>query len=141
MKVRFFLTRFSLLLSATILSHSVLLVPPQAMAQEPKRWRDGDTLWYELDSLPPLPSDFRPIDTLRWHLPPHTVPYKPQQGLKGGYEAVKFPYHMPYWTIYRRSVTRWGITFSVGQPSPYAPYPSANALDAEVLSMPLNRPR
>ena len=53
----------------------------------------------------------------------------------------KFDYRLPYWNIYRRSFTRWGITFSTGQPDPFNPYPASNALDASVTSHPLNRPR
>jgi hypothetical protein len=52
------------------------------------------------------------------------------------YGPIKFEYKLPYWNIYRRSITVWGITFSTGHPDPFVPYPQA-AQSADVLSMPL----
>ncbi len=116
----------------------------RVMAQKPRRWVAGDTLWMEIDSIPTMPSDEELViesllvvypdldlsimhtDTLyRYKLPEH----------------ITIDYRLPYWSVYRRSVTLWGITFSVGQINPYAPYPAAAAQDATVLSFPLQHPR
>ncbi|MBQ5624037.1 MAG: hypothetical protein IIU91_08665, partial [Alistipes sp.] len=59
----------------------------------------------------------------------------------GGEQVIKFEYEIPYWSIYRRSFKLWGITFSTGQPSPFAPYPAQNEQDASVLSFPMPKPR
>ena len=138
MRARFYLIFLSL--AALILLRLPPIVHSMAVEQEPQRWQSGDTLWFEVDSLPFLPSDQAIIDSLRWHLPSHTTPNAPFGPLKPSYRAVKLNYNIPYWSIYRHSITIWGITFSAGQPSPYAPYPAANSLDAEVLSFPLNHP-
>ncbi|MBR5864188.1 MAG: hypothetical protein IKY76_06465 [Alistipes sp.] len=116
-----------------------------AAEQQPRRWQSGDTTWYEIDSLPALPSP-EEWDSLRmvWDslhgewIAPVVAPEEPTPHLPAGY---KFDYRLPYWNIYRRSFTRWGITFSTGQPDPFNPYPASNALDASVTSHPLNRPR
>lgn len=114
----------------------------RAAPQEPRRWLSGDTLWMEIDSLPALPSS--PLhDSLGLHLLPlHTqsdmrVDMTPSRPLP----RVEFNYYVPYWSIYRRSVTVWGITFSTGQPSPLMPYPAGRSQDATVLSFPLQPPR
>ena len=116
-----------------------------AAEQQPRRWRSGDTIWYEIDSLPALPSPAE-WDSLRmvwdslhgeWISP--IVP--PEQAAPHLPAEFRFDYRLPYWNIYRRSFTRWGITFSTGQPDPFNPYPASNALDASVTSHPLNRPR
>ena len=118
-----------------------------ASAQEPRRWRSGDTVWYEIDSIPYLPSA-QEQDSLRmlwdslhgaWY-PPMRLDNVHQPSLTLP-ETAKINYHLPYWNVYRRSFTHWGITFSTGQPNPYNPYPEANALDASVTSHPLNRPK
>lgn len=118
-----------------------------AAEQEPRRWQSGDTIWYEIDSIPALPSDAE-WDSLQmvwdslhgdWYPPlkddnVHTLrPSLPAR--------VELNYRLPYWNVYRRSFTRWGITFSTGQGDPYNPYPASNALDASVTSHPLNRPK
>lgn len=114
---------------------------PVAVAQQPRQWRSGDTLWYEIDSVPYFPANPAFADSMfRW-----------QDGLKyihdrdfysspqhEQYAPVKLDYKIPYWSVYRRSITVWGITFSTGQPNPYEPYPEA-AQSADVLSMPLNK--
>lgn len=118
-----------------------------AAAQEPRRWQSGDTIWYEIDSLPALPSP-EEWDSLQmvwdslhgdWYPPlkgdnVHTT----QPALPA---HVELNYRLPYWNVYRRSFTRWGITFSTGQGNPYNPYPASNTLDAAVTSHPLNRPK
>ena len=118
-----------------------------ASAQEPKRWKNGDTIWYEIDSIPYLPST-QEQDSLRmlgdslhgaWY-PPMLLDNVHQPSLTLPATA-KIDYHLPYWNVYRRSFTYWGITFSTGQPNPYNPYPESNALDASVISHPLNRPK
>lgn len=118
-----------------------------ATAQEPQRWQSGDTTWYEIDSIPYLPS-VRDRDSLimvgdslhkAWY-PPMQLDNIHQQIFTLPASA-KFTYRLPYWNVYRRSFTHWGITFSTGQPNPYNPYPASNALDATVTSHPLNRPR
>lgn len=118
-----------------------------AAAQQPRRWRSGDTIWYEIDSLPALPS-YEEWDSLnmRWDslhgewYPPlkddNAATLHPSQPA-----SIRLNYYLPYWNVYRRSFTRWGITFSTGQPDPYAPYPAANSQDASVISHPLNRPK
>ena len=45
-------------------------------------------------------------------------------------------YDLSEWSIYRRSITLWGITFSTGHAS--AGVPSGAEQSAEVLSFPLN---
>lgn len=122
-----------------------------AAEQEPRRWHSADTLWWEIDSLPALPSP-EAMDSLQiawdslhgvWHPPlqpiankdnVHSAEYTPAK-------AAGLDFRLPYWNVYRRSITRWGITFSTGQPNPYNPYPQSNALNAAVDSHPLNRPR
>lgn len=113
-------------------------------AQEPHRWQSGDTLWFEIDSLPLLPSDGALYDSAYMLLLPlHErselrVEGMPRRELP---PRIVFDYSVPYWSVYRRSVTVWGITFSTGQASPFAPYPAGNSLNADVLSFPLQRPR
>lgn len=51
--------------------------------------------------------------------------------------VVRVRYRLPQWSVYRRSVTKWGVTFSAGKAPLRAPYPAAAALDAEVLTFPL----
>lgn len=51
--------------------------------------------------------------------------------------VVMIRYRLPRWSVYRRSVTKWGITFSAGKAPLWTPFPAAAALDAEVLSFPL----
>lgn len=118
-----------------------------AAEQQPRRWQSGDTLWYELDSLPTYPSaaerDSLQLmwDTLHgdWHPPlSYDNVHKPLLQLPASSQTS---FHIPYWNVYRRSFTHWGITFSTGQGNPHNPYPASNALDATVTSHPLNRPR
>ena len=54
-------------------------------------------------------------------------------------ESVEFRFYLPKWTIYRRSVTLWGIHFSTG----HAPsgLPSGADASADVLTFPLTPPR
>lgn len=113
-------------------------------AQEPRRWVSGDTLWFEIDSLPLLPSDGQVADSaFLLLLPLHDrIDFKTgQMPHSEPLPRVEFDYSIPYWSVYRRSITVWGITFSTGQASPYSAYPAANSLDANVLSFPLQRPR
>lgn len=115
-------------------------------AQQPRRWMSGDTLWYEIDSLPFMPSrrDML-IDTLlhRWPtLSPSMQSNRdsfPQH--QPHYAPIRWDYKIPYWNIYRRSVTVWGITISTGQASPFSPYPAEGSLDANVLSFPVPAPK
>ncbi len=112
---------------------------PAAVAQQPRQWLSGDTLWYEIDSVPYLPSVPAFADSLfRWHegvrhIHDRDLSTSPQNQQYG---PIKFDYKIPFWSVYRRSITIWGITFSTGQPDPYQPYPEA-AQSADVLSMPL----
>ena len=107
------------------------------------QWRSGDTLWYEIDSVPYMPAVKWFADSMnRWragmpNIHDRDVHLSP---LHEEYTPVKFDYKIPYWSVYRRSITFWGITFSTGQPDPYIPYPEA-AQSAEVLSFPLNHPK
>lgn len=121
----------------------------QAAAAEPQhRQRQGsDTLWYEIDSTPYYPSA-RYLDSLNslWKsthgdLAPSITTDNVHQPLMQLPAGIRPSLHLPYWSVYRRSFTRWGITFSTGQPNPYNPYPESNALDAAVTSHPLNRPK
>ena len=116
-----------------------------AAEQQPRRWQSGDTIWYEIDSLPAYPS---PAEWDSLHMVWDSlhgdwiVPIAPPEKLAPYLPAsFKFDYRLPYWNVYRRSFTHWGITFSTGQPNPYNPYPASNALDASVTSHPLNKPR
>ena len=118
-----------------------------ASEQEPRRWRSGDTTWYEIDSATKLPS-YQERDSLHlawdslhgeWYPPlERDNVHSQMQQLP---PSIRFEYRLPYWNVYRRSFTLWGITFSTGQPDPYNPYPASNNLDAAVTSHPLNRPR
>lgn len=116
-----------------------------AAEQEPQRWQSGDTTWYEIDSIPALPSP-KEWDSLRMVWDSLHGEWKPplyinEQQVPQLPASILFNYRLPYWNVYRRSFTRWGITFSTGQPDPYNPYPASNRLDAAVTSHPLNRPR
>lgn len=118
-----------------------------ASEQQPRRWRSGDTIWYEIDSIPALPS-VKEWDSLQmvWDSL-HGDWYPPLRddnvhSLQPSLPArVELNYRLPYWNVYRRSFTRWGITFSTGQGDPYNPYPASNRLDATVTSHPLNSPK
>jgi hypothetical protein len=141
--VKYFLTTLVVAAAAVILS--LLYDNPTVVAQEPRRWMSGDTLWYEIDSLPTMPSEGWAFDSMayRWFALPDylhdrnlgTSPERPR------YEKIRFEYKIPVWDVYRRSITLWGITFSTGQASPLSPYPSEDYPSAEVLSFPLNRPK
>ena len=112
------------------------------MAQQPRRWIAGDTLWLEVDSIPLLPSE---VELMRESLRAMYPMIDWSQLLPDTLRWGKLPSHitidckLPYWSVYRRSVKLWGITFSVGQISPYVPYPQA-IQEATVLSFPLQRP-
>ena len=117
----------------------------RAVAQEPHRWIHGDTLWFELDSIPMLPSyESYLADSLQYLLllPTHErrelqIDFSPS---RKSLPRIGFNYTLPYWSVYRRSITVWGITFSTGQASPYSPYPAESSQDATVLSFPLQPP-
>ena len=103
------------------------------------KWRSGDTLWYEIDSIPYLPSVSPLADSmLRWHIGAPNIHDRDisSSPLHEEYAPIKLDYKIPYWSVYRRSITFWGITFSTGQPNPFIPYPEA-AQSADVLSMPI----
>ena len=107
------------------------------------QWRSGDTLWYEIDSVPYMPAVKWFADSMtRWRAGMPNIHDRDLHSspLHEEYAPIKFDYSIPYWSVYRRSITFWGITFSTGQPDPYQPYPEA-AQSAEVLSFPLNRPK
>ena len=106
-----------------------------------RQWRSGDTLWYEIDSMPYLPSVPAFADSMmRWHIGAPSIHDRDisSSPLHEEYAPIKLDYKIPYWSVYRRSITLWGITFSTGQPNPYIPYPEA-AQSADVLSMPINK--
>ena len=117
-----------------------------AIVQEPRRWSGGDTLWFELDSIPMLPSsEGYQADSLQYLL---LLPIHERNELQVEFSPspkalprIEFNYSLPYWSVYRRSVTVWGITFSTGQISPYVLYPAGAHQDATVLSFPLQPPR
>ena len=116
----------------------------RASAQEPLRRQSSDTLLGGRDSmLGGLSLDG--VDSLPrvWHIPMHhAVTLNNEPVWKDStFHFEPFYFHLPYWNVYRRSFTVWGITFSTGQPNPYNPYPQSNALDASVDSHPLNRPK
>lgn len=114
-----------------------------AMAQKPRRWVAGDTLWFEIDSIPRLPSaEELLIDSLLMVYPELDLSVLHPDSLYRYKlpEHIRLNYSVPYWSVYRRSLTLWGITFSTGQIPPYSPYPSAGQ-DATVLSFPLQPPR
>lgn len=148
--MRYFLVVITLVV-AFVLLYFWRCGSPQVAAQQTKvaerskqellrQWRSGDTLWYEIDSLPYLPSVPAFADSIRWqegllHIHDRDIYSSPQHKQ---YAPVKLDYKIPYWSVYRRSITVWGITFSTGQPNPYEPYPEA-VQSADVLSMPLNK--
>ena len=105
----------------------------------------GDTLWYEIDSLPTMPSEGWAFDSMayRWFALPNPLHDRNLDTSleRPRYEKIRFEYKIPVWDVYRRSITIWGITFSTGQASPLSPYPSEDYPSAEVLSFPLNRPK
>ena len=116
-----------------------------AVAQRPKRWVVGDTLWLEIDSIPALPSDgLLWYDSLGIAKPSQLANVKaayPDSLLRNGLpDKIPFEYHPSFWSVYRRSVTLWGITLSAGQINPYWPYPAGASGDATVLSFPLQPP-
>lgn len=115
----------------------------RAMAQKPRRWIAGDTLWMEVDSIPLLPSSEQLVQESLWMLSraaEFSVLHPDSQQYLKLPEHITIDYSIPSWSIYRRSITLWGITFSTGQISPYSPYPSSKQ-DASVLSFPLQPPR
>ncbi len=118
---------------------------PTSAQQQPRRWISGDTLWYEIDSLPVLPSSLMIYDSIShlWIMPSDRDRRLDTSPVRKIPDKIPFDYDLPYWNIYRRSFTIWGITFSTGQASPFSPYvyPSEDYPDAEVLSFPLNRPK
>lgn len=149
--------RFYLVLSATLLLVAGIFAGSdsgivrlrfssggKALAQQPRRWRDGDTLWWEIDSLPMLPSDEQLlVDSLSAVYP--RIEFSPLWiDSTGRYvlpEHITIDYRLPYWNVYRRSVMVWGINFSLGQINPYALFPEAARQDPTVLSFPLQPPR
>ena len=138
--MRYFIAVFTLVAAFTLL-YFWRCEKTIASAQQPRRWRSGDTLWYEIDSVPYLPSASPFADSMNLglydinHLHDRMLSTSPQHGQYG---PIKFEYKLPYWNIYRRSITFWGITFSTGHPDPFVPYPEA-VQSADVLSMPLNK--
>ena len=145
MKIRYLILSI-VILAALCAAFFSRYAAPAVTAQQPRRWISGDTIWYEIDSLPVMPSprDMM-IDTLLHRWPalypspqpmsdsfPHSSPH---------YAPVRWDYKIPFWDVYRRSVTVWGITISTGQASPFSPYPAEHSLDANVLSFPLPRPK
>ena len=136
--MRYFIAVFTLVTAFTLL-YFWRCEKPIASAQQPRRWQSGDTLWYEIDSVPYLPSASPFADSMNLglydinYLHDRTLATSPQHEQDG---PIKFEYKLPYWNIYRRSITVWGITFSTGQPDPFVPYPQA-VQSADVLSMPL----
>ena len=91
--------------------------------------------------MPYLPSVPAFADSMmRWHIGAPNIHDRDisTSPLHEEYAPIKLDYKIPYWSVYRRSITLWGITFSTGQPNPYIPYPEA-AQSAEVLSMPINK--
>lgn len=115
---------------------------PSAAAQEPRQWRSGDTLWYEINKIPLLPSPSDMLLDSLMHRRPALRPYLHPMADSfphslHHYAPIPFDYKIPFWDVYRRSVTVWGITFSTGQASPFSPYPAEQSPDANVLSFPL----
>lgn len=148
MKIISYIFIAALLLGALVIDYlkdTRRLAIREASAQQPRRWQSGDTVWYEIDSIPYLPSAAERDSLLMlwdsvhgsWHPPLDNV-HQPQPTLPA---SSTFYYRLPYWNVYRRSFTLWGITFSTGQSNPYNPYPASNTLDATVISHPLNRPK
>ena len=152
MKERFLIRVFvALLASATVVWWLVGWLLPSvkssyvqsAVAQRPKRWVAGDTLWMEIDSIPALPSDAMLLrDSMVVAFPELDIDVVyPDSLLRNGLpEHIQLDYHIPYWSVYRRSVTLWGITFSTGQANPYSPFPAEAKQDATVLSFPIRPP-
>lgn len=144
MKLRYIFS-FVIVATALALMLATLRKNPTSAQPQPRRLVSGDTLWYEIDSLPVLPSSLMIYDSIshRWILPSDRDRQLRTSPVRVIPERIPFDYEIPYWSVYRRSVTLWGITFSTGQASPFAPYvyPSEDYPDAEVLSFPLNRPR
>ena len=117
---------------------------PSAAAQEPRQWKSGDTLWYEIRKIPTLPSPSDMLLDSLMHRRPNLRSHQHSMSdsfhhSSRHYDPVPFDYKIPFWDVYRRSVTVWGITFSTGQASPLSPYPAESSLDANVLSFPLPR--
>lgn len=120
----------------------------EVTAQQPRRWLSGDTLWYEIDSLPFMPSERDMlIDTLLHRWP---ALYPKAQSMSDSfpqhvphYAPVRWDYKIPFWDISRQSVTVWGITFSTGQASPFTRtlYPAEDYPSANVLSFPVPAPK
>ena len=132
------------ILSVFSLLFTAFVVPNRStLAQEPKKWISGDTLWLEIDSMVEFVPHHQDTSLFRWtppleigdHLPPHDV--MPSEELR----SVTFEYKIPQWSVYRSSIRLWGINFSTGQPSPFASFPQQNQMDAEVLSFPIPKPR
>ena len=131
------LSVFSLLFTAFVVPNRFVL------AQEPKRWISGDTLWLEIDSMAEFVPHHQDTSLFRWTPPLEIGVHQPHHEVMPNEEfrSIKFEYEIPQWSVYRRSIRLWGINFSTGQPSPYAPFPQQNEMDAEVLSFPIPKPR
>lgn len=142
--MRYFFTSLLVIVVAAVVLF-IIQNRQTVVAQQPRQWISGDTLWYEIDSLPALPSEGWRFDsmTYRWLRPqdPSHDRHLDTSPLRPRYEKVPFDYDISLWDVYRRSITVWGITISTGQASPLSPYPSEDYPSAEVLSFPLNRPK
>lgn len=132
----------ALIVSLLFLMTFVMYRTPSS-AQEPRRRMGGDTLWFEIDSMVDFEPHHQDTSLFRWE-PPIDIGHHDQSYhslVEATPQRVKFEYEIPLWSVYRRSIRLWGITFSTGQPSPFAPYPAQNEQDASVLSFPIPKPR
>lgn len=105
---------------------------PEGRAQElPKEEKSvADSIVIPLPVVHHAPPIYAPLSLPREDMHYDLSPSHPQPT----YTPVEF--YLPQWSIYRRSFTMWGITFSTGHAS--SGVPSGAEPTAEVLSFPLN---
>lgn len=134
---------FKALIVSLFLFMAFVMRHNSTQAQEPRRWISGDTLWLEIDSMADFQPHHQDTSLFKWE-PPIEITHQGNLDhslMEASPRVVRFEYQIPYWSVYRRSFRLWGIHFSTGQPSPFAPYPAQNEQDAEVLSFPIPKPR
>lgn len=124
------------------LGHAAAQSPERIVTADSLRMR-GDTLLFGRDTLI-LKGPFFDGAYFRESRPEADVIWRMRLSHTGDTAALPHMtvhYRVPKWSVYRRSVTVWGITFSTGQAPFGPPYPAGNSLDAEVLSFPLQPAR
>ena len=137
----------NVLIVSTLFIMAFAMRATPSLAQEPKRWISGDTLYWEIDSLMEFVPHHQDTALYRWEPMIEIGDGSVYYWIEGDSLSnktplnIEFEYKIPKWSVYRRSFRLWGISFSTGQPSPFAPFPAQNEQNPEVLSFPIPKPR